>query len=393
MHPKKILPLVAVALWCALPLRAAGEKHAGPFRPLAFDAACAAAKSEGKLVFIDFYTVWCEPCQRLDNDTWTDAAVGKLVGDKAVALKLDAEKEGRDLAKRYKIEAYPTLLLLQPDGTERDRIVGYREPLAFTAEFNAGAAGQTALIRAAGAATSVPASGVEMVQARYTFAQMLTRNEKYAEALGEFLWCYDEGMVDETAFAGVRTSFLTGELGRLAKKYPPARAALVIRRDDAKARLLASTTNRRAATEFAALNEALGENAASRALFEQLPAGDVRRRGFGYRFYSELVAEQRYADALEVQPYATMVKLFDYMIVERPALGKNRISQSNRALGLKSAATNVEVLAGAGELDHASEMIAKILEADSSDETRALLHEKLVRAGHDELLPPAPAKP
>src|SRR5205814_139146 len=80
-------------------------------------AACAAAKAEGKLVFIDFYTTWCEPCKRLDQLTWTDAGVGQLVGDQAVPLKLDAEKE-RDLSARYKINLYPTLLVVRPDGKE-----------------------------------------------------------------------------------------------------------------------------------------------------------------------------------------------------------------------------------------------------------------------------------
>src|SRR5882724_1309085 len=73
MHLKKSLPRFALLLVFVAPLRAAEEKTAVPFRSIAFDAACAAAKSEGKLVFIDFYTTWCEPCKRLDKDTWTDA--------------------------------------------------------------------------------------------------------------------------------------------------------------------------------------------------------------------------------------------------------------------------------------------------------------------------------
>jgi thiol-disulfide isomerase/thioredoxin len=106
-----------------------------PFREVTFEAACEAAAKEGKLVFIDFYTTWCEPCKRLDAVTWTDAAVGKLVGERSIPLKIDAEKEGRELAKRYKIGAFPTLLLLKSDGAEVDRIVGFREPPAFAQEF------------------------------------------------------------------------------------------------------------------------------------------------------------------------------------------------------------------------------------------------------------------
>ena len=393
MHPKKSLPLLAFAWLCAAPLFAAEEKSAVPFRPLTFDAACAAAKDEGKLVFIDFYTTWCEPCKRLDKDTWTDAGVGKLVGDKAVALKLDAEKEGKPVAARYKITAYPTLLLMKTDGTEVDRIVGYREPAKFTEEFSAGVAGKPALVRAAEAVASVPAEGRGAVQARYAFAKTLVQNAKYAEALEHYLWCYDEGMAKESSFRGVRVSFLMSDLGRLATGYPPAREALMARRDGARARLLASAADRQAAvTEFTALNEALGDRAANLALFDQLPAGDPRRRGFGLRVYGELVTARRYADALEVQPYDSMVGLLD--IANRlPAGGTGPASESMKAYMLKSAAANVEALAGGGELDHARELIAKILAADSSDEMKALLREKLTRAGHPELLSDPGAKP
>ena len=386
MHPKKSLLLLAFVLLLAAPLRAATEeKTAVPFRPLAFDVACAAAKDESKLVLIDFYTTWCEPCKRLDRDTWTDVGVGKLVGEKAVALKLDAEKEGKDLAKRYKITAYPTLLLLKPDGTEVDRIIGYREPAKFTEEFSGGVAGKPALVRAAEAVASVPAEGRGAVQARYNFAKTLTQNGKYAEALEQYLWCYDEGMVKEASFAGVRVSFLTSELGRLATSFPPAREALITRRDDAKGRLLAGTDDRRAPMEFAALNEALGDGAANLALFDQLPAGDPRRRGLGIRLYAELVKARRYADALEVQPYGTMLMLLDSSI-NPSAVVKGEMRETMKTMALKSAATNVEALAGAGELDHAREFIAKILAADDSAEMKALLREKLARAEHPELL-------
>jgi thiol-disulfide isomerase/thioredoxin len=388
----KTLPLLALTLLAAVPLRAAAEKSAVPFRDLAFDAACAAAKTEGRLVFIDFYTKWCEPCKRLDKDTWTDAAVGKLVGDKAVALKLDAEKEGREAATRYKITAYPTLLLLKPDGTEIDRIIGYREPAKFTEEFSAGVAGRPALTRAAEAFASVPAGGRDAVQARFNFARTLAQNGKPAEALEHYLWCYDEGMVKEPTFMGVRVSFLPTELGRLAASYPPAREALIVRRDAAKARVLGAAGDGLVAMEFAALNEALGDRAANLALFDQLPAGDARRRGLGVRIYAELLAARRYADAVEAQPYATMVTLLDSNL-NPSAVIKGEMRTTMKTLALKNAAANVEALAGAGELGHAREFVAKILAADSSTEIKALLREKLTRAGHPELLAEPPVKP
>jgi thiol:disulfide interchange protein len=191
MNTFRWISVLALASLLLAPARAADS--AVPFRPLAFDAAAQAATAEGKLVFIDFFTTWCEPCKRLDATTWSDPAVARLLGEKTVPLKLDAEKE-RDLATRFKIEAYPTLLLLKPDGTEVDRLIGFREAPKFIEEFTAALAGRNSLARAqatvAAASTSasdntVPSS--EVVKARYDLGQLLAQSGKAEAGLKEYL--------------------------------------------------------------------------------------------------------------------------------------------------------------------------------------------------------------
>src|ERR1700741_1302547 len=125
MKPRILWFATSLVVGVGLARLAEAAETAVEFRPIAFEAATKAATAEGKLVFIDFYTTWCEPCKRLDKDTWTDAGVGKLVDGKAVALKIDAEKE-KDLASRYKINLYPTMLVVKADGKEVDRIEGYK---------------------------------------------------------------------------------------------------------------------------------------------------------------------------------------------------------------------------------------------------------------------------
>lgn len=102
------------------------------FHDLGFDAALKKAKSEDKVVMIDFYTTWCAPCKMLDNHTWKNGDVVKWLKNKTIALKIDAEKQ-RDLAKRYKIEGYPTMIFVDGDGKERGRLVGYLPPETFLA--------------------------------------------------------------------------------------------------------------------------------------------------------------------------------------------------------------------------------------------------------------------
>lgn len=89
------------------------------------------AKQENKYVFIDFYATWCGPCKRMDEKTFTDAKVQGLLNS-MIAADWDAEKDPHlAIAKKYKVSAYPTLLVIGPDGNEVDRHLGYLDPEEF----------------------------------------------------------------------------------------------------------------------------------------------------------------------------------------------------------------------------------------------------------------------
>ncbi|MBV1858931.1 MAG: thioredoxin family protein [Nannocystaceae bacterium] len=90
------------------------------------DEALAEAKKEGKLVFVDVGAYWCPPCQRLDEEVFTEAAVGEALRAGYVALHIDAEKgEGPDVVREYHVQAYPSLLVLESGGMEKGRVVDF----------------------------------------------------------------------------------------------------------------------------------------------------------------------------------------------------------------------------------------------------------------------------
>ena len=95
--------------------------------------ALAKASVEDKVVMVDFYTDWCHWCRKLDETTFADAAVRRAL-DGLVAVKLDAERGGREAAVQYRVDAYPTLLFLDAKGSEVGRIPGYLPPQAFLEE-------------------------------------------------------------------------------------------------------------------------------------------------------------------------------------------------------------------------------------------------------------------
>ncbi|MCU0468784.1 MAG: thioredoxin family protein [Arcicella sp.] len=83
------------------------------------------AKAENKLIFVDCYTTWCGPCKMLKQYTFKDANLGDYMKENYVCLAIDMEKpEGMAIAKKYGIEAYPTLLFLDKYGRVVNHQVG-----------------------------------------------------------------------------------------------------------------------------------------------------------------------------------------------------------------------------------------------------------------------------
>ena len=93
-----------------------------------FEGALARAKAGQKLVLVDTYAEWCAQCKELDAKTWPDPAVQAWIRDHAVAVRIDTDKVRPDLAPKLKIQSYPTVLLLDAEGHELRRSLGFQKP-------------------------------------------------------------------------------------------------------------------------------------------------------------------------------------------------------------------------------------------------------------------------
>ncbi len=86
-----------------------------------------AAVKDNKKIFIDFYTTWCGSCKGYDNFIFPDSIFKEYLKAEFYSLKLNAElPENKTIANKYKITGYPTIILANPNGTEIDRIIGFK---------------------------------------------------------------------------------------------------------------------------------------------------------------------------------------------------------------------------------------------------------------------------
>ncbi len=106
-----------------------------PFYKGSFDDVLKNAERNEKYFFVDFSTSWCGFCKKMDKLTFTDKKVISYVQKNMIAYKIDAEKgEGPDLARKYQVSGFPTILIFSKSGKLVGRITGYRSGPAFLKE-------------------------------------------------------------------------------------------------------------------------------------------------------------------------------------------------------------------------------------------------------------------
>jgi thioredoxin-related protein len=111
-----------------------------------FHGALKQARAEGKLVLLDFTgSDWCPSCIKLEQDVFSKPTFAAYAGKKLQLVKVDfprrtalpedQKRANGVLSETFKVEAFPTLILVNPDGRELVRVVGYVEggPGAFIA--------------------------------------------------------------------------------------------------------------------------------------------------------------------------------------------------------------------------------------------------------------------
>ena len=118
--------------------RSAAASGMGGSRPgvpwSTFGAGLKRARADGRPMLVDFYADWCGACKIMDRTTFHHPDVVRRLAD-LVPVRVNAEDEaphdghvGTELAGRFAIRGYPTIVLLDPEGREISRRTGVLEP-------------------------------------------------------------------------------------------------------------------------------------------------------------------------------------------------------------------------------------------------------------------------
>jgi len=226
-----------------------------------------------------------------------------------------------------------------------------------------------------------PTTLSEYEMRRRTATEMIKAG-KYSQALEVMLWCYKNS--DVTKNPGMSKLGLRRELAQLAEVYPEATVAMQALRDSALESINSTQGNHVTSgllSEYADLNKKLQTPDQTLLLYDSLPLDDARRRLLGQVAFTELVANQRYGDAINARPFGSIITEIDLA-----AQTMGQLSQPADQLKMINTLTGyAEALAGAGKIDEAQIAAGRILSASNTEQTKALLISKFIRSGHPEL--------
>ncbi|MFK8006854.1 MAG: thioredoxin family protein [Saprospiraceae bacterium] len=122
---KKFTLFILLFLFLSNPIFA--QKEGIKFTQQNWNQVIIQAAKEDKIIFIDAYTDWCQPCKKMDKQVFPQKLVGDFYNKNFVNVKLNMEKGiGEELKKKYDVFFFPTFLFLTADGTIVHRIAGYQ---------------------------------------------------------------------------------------------------------------------------------------------------------------------------------------------------------------------------------------------------------------------------
>lgn len=358
--------LLVMAVWLGAAGLSLGEDKL--YRDISVDEAKALAGKEKKLVFIDFYADWCQPCRMLDATTFKDPKVVEWLGKNTVAIKVNGDNSPK-LIDQFKVVSFPTLVFLKPDGTEIDRIITYVSAEQFLEAAAGIAEGKDAIARAKEKIAKADATN-PLVRKELAFAY--ATKGQYKMAFDEYVWCLEQGFARHPRLSAMRGVVASEMMMMLSGVYPPLMDELSARRDSVRKKVEEGAAEVNDVMTLALYDEIFREPDRTLALYEKKRA-DARtpaavRAAFAEAVLPMLLNARRYQDiAADLDVMATV----DRILASVPA--KDAASPEERLMAVFAVPAYYQVLAGLGRTEDAAKVAARLIELADQAETYGVL--------------------
>ncbi len=121
---KSIISILTMSICISLPVYTSAsapaylELHTGDF-----NSAQKKASESGKLLMVDFYADWCQPCKWMDKTTFTNSGVIDMLNSNFIMYKANIDtKDGFLTKEKYGIQFLPTILIFNTKGELVERL-------------------------------------------------------------------------------------------------------------------------------------------------------------------------------------------------------------------------------------------------------------------------------
>lgn len=210
----------ALAVVVLLTIAVAAEARPKIFVDGFYTQAKEKAKKENKLLVIDFISDPCPPCLMMDQQTWVDPAVEKWMGENAVALQLDRDRD-KQAADMYKVRATPTIIVVRPEdqSKEFDRHAGgmKAETLLEWLEGTKNGIRSVDKLKQLVDEAAAKKDPIAEAMARMDMVTQLVAGSKYSDATEHLVWLWDNISRDSVESDNVRLSFVSSNAAEVAE--------------------------------------------------------------------------------------------------------------------------------------------------------------------------------